>query len=314
MPKRFRKTLLCFLLASALLALCSCKILDGEPVILSDEDLEKLSPVSETDTPELEYVPSASSTPVCSGGVWTIPQPEIEPERAADGTIKSFGTLRELNPDIAGWITMPGTVIDYPVVQGKDNDYYLHHTIYGEEDKNGTLFIHYLNPLSPEYESRVVILFGHHMRSGIMFEDLMQFDITSNKNALEFYKNSGVFTFNSIYSEARWVVFSVMKINVLEKHGPVFNFMVPDFTEEQNDEYQAYIDEIRARSVLDTNNVVDVTTDDRLLVMSTCSYEYDDFRTIIVARQIRPEETTLDLREVSRAEDPVMPDVWDIEY
>lgn len=313
MGSTLTKSILAALLSLCMIFLCSCSILDADPVVLSDEEVEKLTESAETDD-ELLLSSYTSKTPSSNNGVWTITHPDGQTPRLENGILKSFDTLLELNPDIVGWITIPGTVIDYPVVQGTDNDFYLHHNIYGDDDKNGTLFIHYKNPFGPEYESRVTLIFGHHMRSGIMFEDLMQFDITSNPDALEFYRNSGVFTYDSLYTEGYWVVFSVMKINTLEAHGDIFRFMVSDFDDSQTAEYQAYIDEIRSRSVIDTSSVVDVTTDDRIIIMSTCSYEYDNFRTLIAARQIRPDETTFDLTKAFKAENPVMPEVWDIAY
>lgn len=307
------KSIIAAILSLSLIFLCSCGMLEGDPVALSDDEVEKLTESSDSQGESIISSYTAAA-PTQIDGVWTITHPNGQSLRTESGVLKSFDTLLELNPDIVGWITIPGTIVDYPVVQGNDNDFYLHHNIYGEEDKNGTLFIHYKHPFGPDYESKVTLIFGHHMRSGIMFEDLMQYDITSNPNALEFYRNCGVFTYNSLYTEGYWVVFSVMKLNTLETHGDIFRFMVSDFSEEQTTEYQAYIDEIRSRSVIDTNSVVDVTTDDRIILMSTCSYEYDNFRTVIAARQIRPSETTLDLNKAFKAETPVMPEVWDIAY
>lgn len=310
---KFFKTTAALMLSLMLMLLCSCSILEGEPAIISDEQAALLTKPS-ADEETVVYSSSTAITPVNNNGVWTINYPSAPAQRLEDGSLKSFETLRQLNPDIAGWITIPGTVIDYPVVKGADNDFYLHHNIYGEENKNGTLFIHYKNRIEPDYQSPVLIIFGHHMHSGVMFEDLMQYDITSNPDALEFYRNSGVFTYNGLYDEGAWVIYSVMKLNTLDEHGPVFRFMVSDFTEEQTAEYQAYIDETRARSVIDTSEVIDVTVNDRIMVMSTCSYEYDNFRTIIVARKLRSDETSLDLNKAKKAENPVMPEIWDITY
>ncbi|NCC47627.1 MAG: sortase, partial [Clostridia bacterium] len=93
-----------------------------------------------------------------------------------------FRELLEINDDVIGWIIIPGTMIDYPVVQGDDNKWYLDHDLYGEEDKAGTVFMDYRMTL--DGKDRHQILYGHHLRQGTMFTDLMKY-----KNADFFQKN-----------------------------------------------------------------------------------------------------------------------------
>jgi sortase B len=82
-----------------------------------------------------------------------------------------FETLREINPDIIGWIAIDHTRIDYPVVQGKDNEYYLHTSIYGENSRFGTIFLDFRCHM----EDPVRVIYGHHMKDGSMFSDLIKF-------------------------------------------------------------------------------------------------------------------------------------------
>ena len=81
--------------------------------------------------------------------------------------------LRALNPDTVGWITMDRTVIDYPVVQGKDNDYYLRRLYSGEKGYAGSIFMDAGN--APDFSDRNTLIFGHNMKSGSMFGTLQNF-------------------------------------------------------------------------------------------------------------------------------------------
>lgn len=257
-----------------------------------------------------EFRDSYTNTDMAAGasnGLW-LGSVSDDPARNEDNTLKSFDTLRQLNSDIVGWVTVPNTVIDYPVVQYTDDDYYLHRNIYGEQDKNGTIFVHYRVPIAYGINPPVTILFGHHMRSGIMFANLMKYDAATKSSGLEFYKSSPVITYNTIYENGEWVVFSVMKLNTLEAHGEVFKFVRSEFINDED--FMSYINEIRQRSVIDTYNCIDVNAMDQLLILSTCSYEYSEFRTVVVARKIRAGETSIDVSSAVKAANPKMPDVW----
>ncbi len=252
-------------------------------------------------------------------GVWSsAPEDEEAPEveRLENGTLKSFESLLSLNEDIIGWITVPNTVIDYPAVQYPGDVeynaehgeyYYLHRDIYREYDKNGTIFAYYGCQFDIGTVSRNTILFGHHMRSGIMFANLLKYDALKS-GGLEFYKQNPVIRFDTKYDEAEWVIFSVMKLNTLAKHGEPFLFIRSDFENDQD--FENYIADVRARSIIDTYDCIEVDSNDVLLTLSTCSYEYDEFRTVIVARRIRNNESSIDVSGAKVAENPVMPDVW----
>jgi len=81
--------------------------------------------------------------------------------------------LRLLNPDIVGWIVMDGTGIDYPIVRGQDNDWYLHHTVMGERNSSGSIFMDHRNDTG--FFDPHTIIYGHDMRNGTMFAGLHGF-------------------------------------------------------------------------------------------------------------------------------------------
>jgi len=118
-----------------------------------------------------------------------IARPPIETMDDAGGDESQnidWVALRNLNPDIVGWIVVDGTGIDYPVVRGMDNDWYLHHTITGERNSSGGIFMDYRNDTG--FFDPHTILFGHDMRNGTMFAGLHDF----TGETFRIYTHSGV--------------------------------------------------------------------------------------------------------------------------
>lgn len=87
-------------------------------------------------------------------------------------TIK-FDALKKTNPDVVAWIEIPGTKISYPVVQGKDNEEYLHKTFSGRKNRSGCLFLD--RKCKKNFSSDNNIVYGHHMKDGSMFAELVKF-------------------------------------------------------------------------------------------------------------------------------------------
>lgn len=99
---------------------------------------------------------------------------ETPEEVAEQGFLQvDFNKLEEINPDVIAWIEIPGLEISYPVVQGRDNDYYLHHLITGENHKSGSIFMDFHN--QEDLSDRNTIIYGHNMKDGSMFGTLDQY-------------------------------------------------------------------------------------------------------------------------------------------
>ncbi|MEG0574635.1 MAG: class B sortase [Erysipelotrichaceae bacterium] len=84
-----------------------------------------------------------------------------------------FKKLSEINPDVVAWIVVPDTDISYPIVQGKDNDYYLNHTFEKRENYAGAIFNDYA--ASPNYSDLNTFIYGHNIKHGTMFSDVQKF-------------------------------------------------------------------------------------------------------------------------------------------
>jgi len=230
-------------------------------------------------------------------GVWNNDQDDEEEERLPDGTLASFKEIRELNGDVVGWITIPDTLIDYPVVQAKDNNFYLRHNINKEYNYSGCPFLDYRNDVRPDSDTRNLIIYGHHRRNGTMFAQLKKY------NDVDFYKENPVLRFDTIYERSEWIIFSNFRATTSWATGTPFNYIQTDFKEDKD--YLDFVGELKKRSLITTP--VEVRADDQILLLSTCSYEKSNWRMVIAARRVRDDETSIDVSAAVKASNPLMP-------
>lgn len=237
------------------------------------------------------------STASAKDGLWTDEEENKEEERLENGMLASFKNIVELNSDVVGWITVPGTPIDYPVVQAKNNSYYLTHNVNKEVNYSGCPFLDYKDEIGLNKISRNSIIYGHHRRNGTMFAKL------TNYNKLDFYKENPVLRFDTVYNRSQWVIFANMRVTASSATGKPFNYMRTDFDDDED--YMQFVEEIRKRSLITTP--VEVTASDNILLLSTCSYEKANWRLVIAARQLREGETSIDVSSATKAANPLMP-------
>lgn len=205
--------------------------------------------------------------------------------------------LQEINPEICGWIKIDDTNIDYPVLyRSDDTDYYLSHNYKKESSRYGSITVD--ARCTDGVESKNVILHGHHMKDGQMFANLLKFGDVS------FCQNHQTIRFDTSEKNGLWKVFAVFKASTLPERGEVFNYYITKFSNKID--FNKYIQEIRKRSLIDFP--IDVKYSDRLLTLSTCSYEKEGFRTVVVARKLRRNES-LDANsdQIKAADSPLMP-------
>ncbi|MBR5047327.1 MAG: class B sortase, partial [Eubacterium sp.] len=176
-------------------------------------------------------------------------QAEEEYERWADdtkekedgGTSIDFESLQKRNPDIVAWIHIPDTTIDYPVVQGSDNAYYLNHTAAGQENSSGAIFLD--AGCDTAFSGDNYIIYGHNMRTKKMFGCLKElYDPYYNKDASILVHPDIVI--DRPGEEIRYRVFSVRRIHLKKQKGVyVIRFL--------NDETKRnYVQEARSESLL----------------------------------------------------------------
>lgn len=195
--------------------------------------------------------------------------------KAADNTYTQVREIKKLNKedlsthnqDFKGWITVDNTNIDYPVVQGKDNDYYLNKDFYGNKSSSGSIFMDYRNDNNNDPN---VIIYGHNMKNKTMFAQLEKFKDES------FWKENNKIKLTQGDKEYVYEVFSAYFVN------PDFDYLRNNFN--STEEYQSYLNTIRSKSLFSSD--LNVGTDDKIITLSTCSYEFDNARTVIHGRLI----------------------------
>ena len=246
-----------------------------------------------------------------------IAHPEDTDATTSEGVLlpaEDWDALKKINKEIVGWIQLPGTPINYPVLYRKsdnvDYQHYLYHNYDGEYSDYGSIFIDYRSTKS--VNSKNVILHGHNMLNGSMFHELANFSNGySFSPNLDYYKKHSVITFNTPEGDAQWKIISVFKTSTYYSHGEFFNYMQGTFNSDA--EFMNFVYNVRIRSMF--NTPVTVNEDDQLLTLSTCSYEFKGFRTVVVARKVRAgEDPTVDVSKASINSYPLYPEVYYTTY
>ncbi len=236
---------------------------------------------------------------------------EIEEEQVPD-----YSALIEENSDLVGWITVQNTEINHPVVKYTDNDYYLNHSFEKKYDYRGAIFMDYRND-SVNLDSNTII-YGHNAYDTTMFSELVQYE------DIEFYKKSPVIEFNTLEANYKWKIYGVFITNATasEDNGYIFNYIYP-YMDGEN--FNGFIEEVNKRRLYTTD--VDITDDDKMLVLSTCVRALDltnkygkttyraNARLVILARMVRDGESAeVNVDNAYVNENPKYPQLWYDKY
>jgi len=190
--------------------------------------------------------------------------------------LDEYKTLYEKNKRLIGWLKIDDTIIDYPVMQTSNNEYYLDHNFNQEYDKNGSLFLDCDCSIYPA--STNLIIYGHHMKSGQMFGQLQKY-------AKESYgKEHSLIQFDSIYEKATYQVMYVFRSQVYSEDDLVFKYY-QFINANSEEEFNSYMKEMEVMSLYDTGVVANYG--DSLLTLSTCDHSQEDGRFVVVAKRIK---------------------------
>lgn len=212
-------------------------------------DIAELPPISEVSLPDM---PEASL--------------EILP---------AYQDLYNQNNDLAGWLKIEGTVIDYPVMQCDNNEFYLYHNFYGEESRYGELFVKAGCPL--DMTGSNIIIYGHHMNDGSMFSSLM------NYVSSEFYEKYPFIQLDTLYEQFTYEIVAVFRSQVYEDCEDVFQYY--QYYGELSEEYfKEFYQNIQELTIYDTG--VKAVYGDSLLTLSTCAYHVKNGRFVVVAKKV----------------------------
>lgn len=212
----------------------------------------------------------------------TVPEEtDMQPEEP-DGTAEQpktgnpYEEYFQKNTDMAAWLVVPGTNIDYPVMQTPaDENYYLYLDFDKKKNKNGSLILDTDSSIDPIGTN--LIIHGHNMKSGAMFGNLQEYE---DKEYYEDHKTMILYT-----EECRrnYEVIAVFYTQVYKKTDNVFKFY-KFFQADTEEEFLDYYDNIKALSLYDTG--VTAEFGDRFLTLSTCSYQVENGRFVVVAKEV----------------------------
>ena len=230
-----------------------------EPVVSEDEE-QPADTDDETEEPaeEQSAAPTVSQAPVTTGGS------AVAPADGSDGVSVDFASLRARYPDVVGYIYSPGTRIQYPIAYMRStNDFYLNRDLDGNLNANGSIFIEHL--CDPSFGNQNTIIYGHHMKSGLMFADLCKYKDAS-------YYNSHPYIY--IYTPTQNYRLDLFAGFVCAHDDEVFALSLS----------QDQLARMAAKSTFRSN--IGIPTG-KVVSLVTCSYEFSNARYVVVG-QLNP--------------------------
>ena len=177
-----------------------------------------------------------------------------------------------LNPDLEGWITIEDTNIHYPVMHTPDRtDYYLYRNFYREDSAHGCI---YIREQCSAYHSDNVVIYGHRMKDGSMFNNLLHYDDPA------YYEAHKYIQFSTLQERHTYEIMAVFTTVATESGYPYHLFNDAADAEE----FDRFVADVKELSLYDTG--LTATYGDKLITLSTCEYSRDNGRMVVVAKRI----------------------------
>lgn len=179
-----------------------------------------------------------------------------------------FAALQAQNPEAAGWIYCPNTVINYPIAQTEDNFTYLDHLLSGEMNANGTIFIDCQN--AKDFSDKNTLVYGHNMNDGSMFASLR------NYRDAAYYPEHPCLYISTPEKNFRLDLFAGL-VTAPDSYVYARQF-------DADEQFLAYVESAKAESTFQSD--VEVGIEDRICVLSTCTYEFNDARYVVIGKLV----------------------------
>ncbi|HBA97412.1 MAG TPA: SrtB family sortase [Lachnospiraceae bacterium] len=193
-----------------------------------------------------------------------------------DGILPEYRKMYKTNSDLAGWIVIDGTDINYPVVQSKIyQEFYLDHNFDGEEDEAGSIFVDARNDVFLPDDN--IIIYGHNMKNGSMFGTLQHY---LDK---DYYDSHSIVSFDTLYKHRIYKIAAVGLSKISDESDDTFKYY--DFLNaEDKKSFKEYVKNIKSLEAYETG--VDLKYGDKLVTLSTCNSVEEDGRLFIVAKEV----------------------------
>lgn len=203
------------------------------------------------------------------------------------GIQQKLTRLYAQNKETVGWLYIPGTSINTPIVQHKDNDFYLTNNYYGSYTRYGCVYADYRcrkNTLSKN-----TVIYGHDMSCGTAFYDLNRYD------DIEWYKKNPVIQYCTLNGNYTFLIYTAFlsTVNSKDDGGYMFNFIEPNMSDSS---FAGFIEQVNQRALYTTG--IDLKASDRVINLSTCNYTYTNYtgkqidtRLVVIGRLLRSGES-----------------------
>lgn len=191
--------------------------------------------------------------------------------------LPEYQSLHDKNPDFAGWVSIEGTRIDYPVMQRlSDREYYLHRDFSGELSYAGVPFSGHGNLNGG---AGAVFLYGHNMKSGSMFADLLKYE------KKEFWEKNPEIILDTLYEHRKYTILASFYVEAKEwenRESPLYALAYG-----KTDEKTACLQELKRMALYDTE--MEISEKSEVLILVTCSYQKSDQRFVVAGISVLDE-------------------------
>ena len=206
---------------------------------------------------------------------------EVTPEKPNDETavptddtskpVRDLSGLFSQNGDCIGWLCIPDTAVNYPVMHTPENPQkYLRRSFYGEYSQSGVPFLDRRCGLNSDN----LIIYGHNMKTGTIFGCLTEY------RKADYYQEHPFIEFDTVYGDAKYEVFGAFTIDVVNDTSFIYN----QYIDMDEDTYNRYVDQVISRSDVDSG--IRPAYGEQLLTLSTCEYSSANGRYVVVARRV----------------------------
>ncbi|MBO5238518.1 MAG: class B sortase [Lachnospiraceae bacterium] len=190
---------------------------------------------------------------------------------------KKYAELYRENPHFIGWITIPDTKVDYPVMQNmEENEYYINRNFEQEWDGSGLPFMDIQCSFSEPTANQII--YGHNMKSGTMFAGILKYD------SQEFYEKHKTITFNTIEADGEYEVIAAFYSQVYDESDTLHFKYYQFFDTDSEEEFNEFVEQVKALTPYEIEATA--SYGDTLITLSTCAYNTENGRFAVVARKI----------------------------
>ena len=196
---------------------------------------------------------------------------QIYPEK-----LPQYRKMSEEYPQLYGWLQIPDTQIDLPVMRAEsDRNFYLHHDFSGAESAEGALFVDAESCLCPQDDNTVI--YGHNMKNGHIFGTLKMYE------DVDFFQAHREIHFDTIYETGIYEAVAVLKTRILNENEPGFRYY-QFFQYGNKKEFRECKNFVEGNRLFETDSILKYG--DRILMLSTCVYSHENGRLVVVARKM----------------------------